>query len=132
MAYKILIVEDEAPMVRILADRFTREGFEVQTAKNGEEGLAAALKGHPDVILLDIIMPIMDGMTMLEELRQDEWGARVPVFLLTNLSEPEKIAQAQENRVKGYLVKANWKLEDIVAKVKDTFSAPTSQSGSSA
>lgn len=72
--HTILIVEDDVPELNALRDKFTHEGFSILEAKNGEEGLATALREHPDLILLDIIMPVMDGMTMLVNLRKDPWG----------------------------------------------------------
>ena len=84
---KILVVEDEISLRKALADKFRREGFAVLEAKDGEEGLAVALKEQPHIILLDIVLPKMDGMTMLKKLRQENaWGKSVPVILLTNLS----------------------------------------------
>ena len=115
---KILIIEDEPSLRGALVDKLSREGFCCLEAKNGLEGLDAALKEHPDLILLDIIMPVMDGMTMLEELRKNPWGKNVPVILLTNLSEVEKVAQSLHHGVYDYLVKSDWKLEDIAKKIK--------------
>jgi|SRR3989344_9355157 len=114
----LLVIEDDVPELNALTDKFSREGFVVLQAHNGEEGLESALKNHPDVILLDIVMPKMDGITMLGKLRGDEWGQRVPVIVLTNLSDGEKISQSIEKGVYGYLVKAEWRLEEVVAKVK--------------
>lgn len=114
----ILVVEDEEPVLTALVDKFSREGFLLSQAKDGEEGLALALKNHPDLILLDILMPKMDGIALLKKLREDKWGKNVPVFLLTNLSELEKISEAVKIGISGYLVKSDWKLEDIVKKVK--------------
>lgn len=119
---KILVIEDEAPLSQVLIDKLTSVGFSVLGAKNGEEGLALALKEHPDLILLDIIMPVMDGMTMLYELRKDSWGNSVPVILLTNLSDAERVAEALKLKVYDFLVKSDWKLEDLVIKVKEKFS----------
>ena len=119
MAKKILIVDDEAPLMTVLVERFNQEGFEVIVAKNGQEGLDNALKSHPDMILLDIIMPVMDGMTMLSELRKDSWGATANVIFLSNLSEPERIDQSINYGVRDYLVKCDWTLEDIVKKVRE-------------
>lgn len=116
---KILIVEDEPGLLNALVDKFTHEGFVVLSAKDGQEGLEVALPEHPDLILLDIIMPVMDGMTMLRDLRKDPWGKNVPVILLTNLSEAEKVAESLSQGVYYYLVKSDWKLEDIVKKVKE-------------
>lgn len=116
---KILVIEDEAPLSDVLIDKLTSERFSVSGAKNGEEGLELALKEHPDLILLDIIMPVMDGMTMLYELRKDPWGNSVPVILLTNLSDAERVAEALRLKVYDFLVKSDWKLEDLVTKVKE-------------
>ncbi|OGF18771.1 hypothetical protein A3G56_02565 [Candidatus Falkowbacteria bacterium RIFCSPLOWO2_12_FULL_45_10] len=116
---KILIVEDEALMLRSLSDKFREEKFTVLEANDGANGLDSALANHPDIILLDIIMPKMDGLTVLEKLRQDEWGKEVPVIILTNLSDSDKVAEAMKNRAYDFLVKADWKLEDIVRKVRE-------------
>lgn len=120
---KILIVEDESDLREALVDKLTREGFDAREARNGEEGLELALKEHPDLILLDIVMPKMDGMTMLKRLREEnEWGKKVHVILLTNLSATdEKIIKAMmENEPSYYLVKSDWKIGDVVKKVKET------------
>ena len=87
-----------------LVDTFTREKFSVLQATNGEEGLTVALRDHPNLILLDIIIPVMDGMTMLRKLREDAWGKDVPVILLTNLNDAEKAADALEHGVYDFLV----------------------------
>lgn len=115
---KILIVEDEESMLEILADHFTREGFDVLKAKNGEEGLKAAFKDHPDLILLDIIMPKMDGLTMLKKLRKDDRGKDIPVIMLSNLSGAGEVANAIQEGAFGYLIKTAWKIDDVVKRVK--------------
>ena len=115
---KILIVEDEISLLKALEEKFAHEGFEVLKARNGEEGLQTALLNHPDIILLDIIMPKMDGITVIKELRKDAWGKNAKIILLTNLSSPESVTEAIQNNVFDYLVKTNWKLEAIVLKVK--------------
>ncbi len=114
----ILIVEDEPTVRRALSDKFGREGFTFLEAPDGEAGLALALKEHPDVILLDIIMPRMDGITMLKHLRNDAWGKDAHVIILTNLSDATKVSQAAERGVYDFLVKSDWKLADVVRKVK--------------
>jgi len=111
---KILVVEDEKNLAKILEVKLEKEGYKVFVAQNGQEGFDQALLHHPDLILLDIIMPVMDGMTMLRQLREDDWGKKVPVILLTNLNDSESIAEASKKGVYDYLVKADWKLEDIV------------------
>ncbi len=117
---KVLIVEDHGPIRQALAEKLVHEGMVALEAKDGEEGLATALKEKPDLILLDIIMPRMGGMAMLEELRKDDWGKKVPVIILSNLSPDDKIMrEVVETEPVYYLVKADWKLEDVVAKVKE-------------
>lgn len=112
------IIEDEEPVLSVLSSRFEKEGFDVIRAVDGEEGLKAALKHKPDLILLDLLMPRMDGLSMLKKLREDAWGKHVPVIVLTNLNDAEKVASAAEGGAFDFLVKADWKLEDVVKKVK--------------
>ncbi len=116
---KILIVEDEAPLRNAVSDILSFEGFEVFQAKNGQEGLDTAIKEHPDLILLDLMMPVMDGLTMLEKLRNDqEYGKNAAVILLTNINDPEKVAMATEAGSYDFLVKSDWNIEDVVKKIK--------------
>src|SRR5947209_4797293 len=114
----ILIVEDERSLLKALHDKLLLEGFTVLEAPDGEAGLAVALSTHPHLILLDIIMPKMDGLTMLKELREDDWGKTVPVIMLTNLSDAAKIEESQKSNVFDYLVKTDWSLEYVVDKVR--------------
>lgn len=118
---KILIVEDEQDLREALTDKLTREGFSVLEAKNGEEGLKVALAARPDLILLDIVMPVMDGMTMMKKLREEnEWGKNVSIILLTNLSATDQIISGiVEDEPAYYLVKSDWKIEDVVKKVRE-------------
>lgn len=115
----ILVVEDEAPMLAVLSDNLEAEGFSVFKATNGAEGLDLAQSKHPDLILLDIMMPQMNGLAMLEKLRADEWGKKVPVIILTNFGDNEKVAEALIDDVSEYFVKANIKMEEIIARVKE-------------
>lgn len=116
---KILIVEDEISLLKALADRLTREGFSTLEAKDGLEGLNMALQEHPDLILLDIIMPGMDGMEMLEKLKINPLSRNIPVILLSNLGDTSKILEAIEAGAESYLIKANVKLEDVVKVIKE-------------
>ncbi len=117
-ASKILIVEDEKALLAVLSDKFRREGFMVYGAKDGLAGLNMACKVKPALVILDIVMPSMDGLTMLKKLREDKWGNAVPVLILSNLSDPEQINEATSRGAVEYLVKSNWGLEDVVQKVK--------------
>lgn len=119
MNHKILIVEDEEPLLKILKAAFVDEGFEVLTAKNGSEALDIALQYHPELIVLDLMMPVMDGHTMLGKLRNDEWGHNVPVMVLTNAQESEHISEALNKQVTRYLIKSDMKLENIILEAKN-------------
>ena len=119
MKKTILIVEDELPMLKALGDKFSLEGFDILEAKDGAEGLAAALEKKPDLIILDIFMPVMDGKTMFEKLRADAWGKTVPVIILTNLNPDDKtLDELMKNGPSYYFIKSKWKLEELVSKVK--------------
>ena len=123
--YTILIVEDEVSLRNALCDKFTRDGFFVFNAKDGEVGLITALREKPHIILLDIIMPKMDGITMLKKLRlENEWSKNVPVVLLTNIgADDEKmIKEIREDKSVCYLVKSNWAIKDMVEKVREMLS----------
>ena len=115
---KILVVEDDKALRTVLVDRLAIDGFEVSEASDGEEGLAKALSEHPDLIMLDIVMPKMDGIEVLEKLRADEWGKEASVMMLTNLSDNTQIKKAASRGVEDYLVKAEWDIEGIVSHVK--------------
>lgn len=120
MGKTILIVEDDLAIQRTLNDKLTKEGFNILLAKNGQEGLDISKASHPDLILLDIIMPVMDGMTMLKNLREDSWGKNADVILLTNLSEMKKVSEAFDLKVFNYLVKTDWSIADVVKKIKES------------
>lgn len=115
----ILVVEDEEPMQLVLRDVLKVEGYDVLEAKNGIEGLELALKEHPDLILLDILMPKMDGLEMLKNLRSDDWGRKVPVIVLTNLSDNEDIAKAVEEDVFEYFVKTDIRIDEVIQRIRD-------------
>lgn len=116
----ILLVEDEQSLREVIAEKLQHEGFAVVEAGNGQEGLDVALARHPNLILLDIVMPVMNGLEMLKKLREDEWGGHVPVILLTNVNDVGKEFESMEMGAFGYLVKSNWKIDDIITKIKET------------
>ncbi len=120
---KILIVEDDDVLLSTLTDNLAQAGFEIIKAKDGDEGLAAAFREHPDLILLDILMPKMDGITMLKRMRDDAWGKDAKVIVLTNLSDKEKVAEVIAQGSYEYLVKSDWNIEDVIAKVRATIGA---------
>lgn len=116
---KVLIADDDKALLTVLADSFTLEGFNILKATNGQEALDVALREHPDIILLDILMPVMDGLEMLEKLRRDEWGKFVDVILLTNLNDAERVAKAAQEGAFDYLVKSDKTTKQIIKVVKD-------------
>ena len=116
---KILIVEDEVSLINVLSDKLTSEGYEVIKALDGKDGLKAALSEHPDLIMLDISLPVMDGIAMLKELRKDDSGKNMEVIMLTNFSEYKLLADALAQGAHDYLVKSDWKLDDVVKLVND-------------
>lgn len=121
MQKTILVVEDEKPLRDILIDILHRENFKTLQAKNGAEGVKTALAKHPDCILLDLLMPEMDGMTALGKIRKDAWGAKVPVIILTNLSATNEhlVEAVVTDKPAYYLIKADWKLHDVVKKIEE-------------
>jgi len=112
-------VEDDTPLRNILVQKLSDEGFNILQAKDGEQGLAMAKEKEPDLILLDILLPKMDGITMLKNLRSDGWAKATPVIILTNVDNPTTVADAVENDMLGYLIKSDWKIEDVVKVVKE-------------
>ncbi len=100
---KILIIEDELSLLEALNDKFSREDFLVFRAVNGEEGLSLAFKEQPDLILLDIVMPKVNGMTVFKKLRMDKnrWARQVPVIILTNIENFKEVVEAFEFDICG-------------------------------
>lgn len=120
---KILIVEDEQPLLKIMADQFIKKNFEVITAQDGASGLRSALQHHPDLLVLDITLPVMDGLSMLKSLRQDKWGSNVPVMILTNRDDSTNMSAMMNNKITGYFIKADNKLSDIVKEIQEMLPA---------
>lgn len=117
--HKILIVEDEYALQHSLSQAFKESGFQVFSATNGEEGVMMAKKDIPDLILLDLVLPRKDGLKVLEELKADSSTARIPVLILSNVGENYEIGRAMELGAQGYLVKTDYKLNEVVEKAKE-------------
>lgn len=115
---KILIVEDDNAIGKILVNRLNEDGYVTFLETNGRDGLNRAIEEHPDLIVLDLMMPVMDGISMLEELRKDEWGKEAQVLIMTNLTNDDKLQKSFELGVYEYLVKANWELGAVIQKIK--------------
>ena len=113
---KILVVDDTKSYLFILSETLRSAGFIVNTAENGEQGLEAVKLDKPDLILLDITMPKMDGLTMSKKIKES--GIQVPIIFLTNMSDLKDISEAMETSV-DYVIKSDISADDIVVKVKD-------------
>ncbi len=116
---KILFVEDEPTLQKELNEILQQEGFKIISAFDGNEGLKLARLERPNLILLDLILPKKDGFEVLKELKADEKMKDIPVIVLTNLEGVGDVEKALELGATTYLIKANYKLEDVVTKIKD-------------
>ncbi|MFH1706273.1 MAG: response regulator, partial [Patescibacteria group bacterium] len=115
---KILVVEDEKRLAEVLVDRLKEEGFLVAVAYDGQEALDKISKEKPDLILLDLVMPVLDGIGVLEELQSSLETKDIPVIVLTNLLSNEKVAQVLEAGGTHYLVKSDYTADDVVVAIK--------------
>lgn len=115
----ILIAEDEPSLMHILSDKLTQSGFKVIEAADGEKCLELLNESNPDLILLDMIMPKMDGRVVLEKIKNDENKKNIPVIMLTNLSGFEDIQESINKGADDYLIKADWSLKEIVKKIEE-------------
>lgn len=116
---KILIVEDEISLQKAMVDILKISGYNAIGALDGEKGLELAQSEMPDLILLDIILPKMNGFDVLKKLKADEKTKGIPVIVLTNLEGSMDVEQALTLGAKTYMVKTNYELEDIVKRVRD-------------
>lgn len=121
----ILVVEDESAQRGVLHEKLSKEGFEIIEAKNGNEGLVVAKRERPDLILLDIMMPEVDGLEMARRLREDEWGKKVPIIILSNFDDMTRLQEAIDQNVFHYFVKSNTPINVIIAKVKECLELST-------
>jgi len=115
----ILFIEDEPTLQKTLGRALEQEGYEVQSALDGQSGLALVKRIKPDIVLLDLILPKMDGFEVLRGLKQDPEVKDIPVIVLTNLESTQDIEKALSEGATNYLVKANYELNDVIKKVKD-------------
>lgn len=126
----VLVVDDDPIYVKAYQQKLTNSGFEVKVARDGEEGLKIALSEHPDLILLDLMMSKMDGMTMMRRLRQeDAWGQTVPIIILTNLDADAKtLLGVVKDHPAYYIMKTESTPEDIVEKIREVLKPPSIES----
>lgn len=119
MKRKILIIEDDGFLASIYAQKLELEGFEVAFATNGEDGLKLAQKDKPDLILLDLLMPQMDGFEVLEKAKADPAIKDVKVLVLSNLGQKEDVDRCMKLGAAGYLIKAHALPEETVKRIKE-------------
>lgn len=119
---EILIVDDDKALLEALVRKFTLEGYSVLQAHDGEEGLKVSIEHHPSLIILDVLMPKMDGVTMMRMLRgASDWGKHVPIIVLTN-QNPDQVTEnnnASDGAPAYYLVKSNTSMAVLADKVKE-------------
>ncbi len=116
---KIAIIEDDPVINQMYRMKFEADGFEVQIADNGERGVELVESFRPDIILLDLQMPHMDGAEALAHIREHDWGKTIPVIVLTNLGEEEAPKSLKTLNVHSYIVKADLTPRQVVARTKD-------------
>ena len=118
--HKILIVEDDKFLLNVYRLKLTKEGFEVRLAKNGDEALETLKDFKPDVILLDLVMPVRDGFSVLEELKKDPTLSKIPVIITTNLGQKEDIDRGLKLGARDYIIKSETAMEKIMEKIRNT------------
>lgn len=119
MKKKIMIVDDDSFVMDIYATKLSHEGFEIIESINGLEALKKLTVEKPDMILLDIIMPYMNGLEFLEQIEKDETLKNIPVILLSNLGQKEDVAKGMELGAVDYLIKSHFTPSEVLEKIKN-------------
>ncbi len=119
MGKKIAIIEDEPSILELYKLKLGREGYQIATAINGQEGLAMLEKFRPHLILLDLLMPEMNGEEMLEKLRDTDWGKNIKVIILTNVSRQEAPESLSDLNISRYIIKAEMTTSQVADLVKE-------------
>lgn len=124
---KILLVEDDTTLAEVYRSRLELEGFETQLVTNGEDALSAIQEYHPDLVLLDAMMPKISGFDVLDIIRNTPATANTRVIMLTALSQPKDKERAENLGVDEYLVKSQVVIGDVIARVKHHLGLPVDQ-----
>lgn len=117
--YKVLVAEDDKFLSKAFKDKLEREGFIVIVAIDGEETIKTLIKEKPDILLLDLVMPVKDGFEVLQEMKIDSKIAKIPVIILSNLGQDSDIKRGIELGAVDYLVKADFTISDVTKKIKE-------------
>lgn len=115
---KVLIIEDDKFLRDLMSQKLSHEGFSVKEAIDGEEGFKIALEDPPDLILLDLILPRIDGFSVLEKIKKESKLSHIPTVILSNLGQKEDVARAMSMGAEDFLIKSNFTLGEIVEKIK--------------
>jgi len=120
---KILLVEDDTFLAGMYVSKLGFENFEIGLANDGQMGLKLAKKDLPDLILLDILLPKLDGFEVLKKLKKDEATKNIPVILLTNLGQKDDVENGLALGAADYLIKAHFLPQEVIQKIKDALAA---------
>lgn len=118
MAKKILVIEDDKFLRKVIVRKLSAEGYEVIEAIDGEKGIAAAQEQRPDLILLDLVLPEIDGFEVLTALKKGKNTFKIPVIVLSNLGEKENVERGIKAGAADYLIKARLEPSEITERVK--------------
>lgn len=125
MAKAILFIEDESTLQKTFGKLLRQEGYKMISATDGESGFRTAKEQQPDLIILDLILPKMNGFEVLASLKKEEETKKIPVIILTNLERMADIDKALELGATTYLVKVNYSLDDVLKKIEATLKKTT-------
>jgi len=117
---RLLVVEDDEFLVKMYESGLTKEGFDVTVAEDGEAGLEKATSLKPDLILLDLILPKLDGFNCLEKLKENATTKKIPVIILSNLGQDSDIKRGLSMGAEDYLIKTDYTVKQVAAKVRKT------------
>jgi len=118
---KVLLVDDDPLIIQTYQTEFELSGFEVIKANDGQTGLKMAKEKNPDVILLDILMPMMSGLEVLRKLKADPGVSKIPVFILTNIGQDQAVKESLDSGAKDFILKYRYTPAEVVEKVKEVF-----------
>jgi len=115
---KILLIEDEELILNLLQRKLEKEGYKVSIARDGKEGLEKMIKNPPDIILLDIVMPRMDGFEVMEEVRKDKNLKMIPIIIISNSGQPVELDRAKKLGARDWLIKTEFDPKEVITKIK--------------
>lgn len=118
MAKKILIIEDEEVLLDLLSRKLSQEGYSVYLARDGKEGLEKLRSLKPDLVLLDIIMPKLDGFGVMKEMAKDEELKKIPIVIVSNSGQPVELEKAKKLGARDWLIKTDFDPQEVIEKVK--------------